>query len=126
MSDKAALTELVREGGEFVVRDISGGAKARYVRIYFASFYRFADVTEVVMGALDLPLVRAEGMHTAAIWATDAELVARIAEAVRNQPPGEPAAPPAAPEGPSGGKRVRAKRPSPSRPPRGGAAVPTK
>jgi hypothetical protein len=123
------LTEMMSEtDAEFIVSEISGGAKARYVRIHFASFYRFEDVTERVMALLELPLVRAEGMHTAAIYGTDAELALRIAEAVHVHETREAQTPASAPqhEGPSGGKRVRSRKPAPTRPPRGGVLTPTK
>jgi hypothetical protein len=119
----ALLTELVDERAEWIVNDISGGATARYVRIYASTFYRFEDVTERVMALLELPLVRAHGMHTAAIYGSDADLVARIQAAVGEKAAAVPP-PPARPEppAPSGGKRVRPVVAPKPRSPRGSMA----
>lgn len=123
-----SLAELLNEGGEFHFNDISGGAKARYVRIYFETIYRFVDVTELVRAALELPVMLAGGMHTVAVYGTDAELAARIAERVTGcaRSATLPPPPPSSEQGPAGGKRVKTRKPAPTRPPRGGALVSTK
>jgi hypothetical protein len=123
---RAQLADMARElEAEFILRDISGGAKVRYLRIYFASSYRFEDVTELVMQVLALPLVRAHGLHTAAVYGTDAEVVDRIKSALGAgaEPPLPATRAPASKDGPAGGKRVKVRKPAPTRPPRGGAAL---
>jgi hypothetical protein len=122
---RSQILDMVEErDGEWIVKDISGGAKARYVRVYFASAYRFEDVTLTVMAVLMLPLVLAEGMHTAAVYGTDVEIVARILAAAKTPAPdarqtqqNEPG------QATEGGRRVKVPPPKPTQPPRGGRAL---
>jgi hypothetical protein len=123
----SSLADLVAEGAEFIVNEHGGGTRVRYVRVYCSTFYRFEDVTERVQAALALPTMRGfGGLHTVAIEVTDAELATRIVAAVGPPSKRAPVASPSvetSPPPPAGGKRVRSKSPSPTRPPRGGAVA---